>query len=105
MYRSDVSMFIDGDCIVLKEGTTQRDPLAMSMFAVASLPLIKQPDELSDVTQLWYADDATAAGEFQELKRWLDNINTIGKFYGYYANEKKTFLLVKEESSVFQKSL
>ena len=41
----------------------------MGMFAVASLPLIKQLDELSDVTQLWYADDATAAGEFQELKR------------------------------------
>ena len=72
--------------------------LAMSMFAVVSLPLIKQLDELSDVTQLWYADDATAIGEFQELKRWWDNINSIGKFYGYYANEKKTFLLVKEKS-------
>ena len=27
MYRSDVSMFIDGDCILSKEGTTQGDPL------------------------------------------------------------------------------
>ena len=98
IYKSDVSMFIDGDCKLSKEGTTQGDPLAISMFAVASFPLIKQLDELSDVTQLWYADDATAVGEFQELRRWWDNINTIGKFYGYYANEKKTFLLVKEES-------
>ena len=70
----------------------------MGIFAVASLPLIKHLDELSDVTQLWYADDAIAAGEFQELKKWWDNTNTIGKSYGYYANEKKTILLVKEES-------
>ena len=67
MYRSDISMFIDGDCILSKEDTTQGDHLAMSMFVVASLPLIKQLDELSDITQLWYADDAV--GEFQELKK------------------------------------
>ena len=70
----------------------------MGMFAVASLPLIKQLDESSDVTQLWYADDATAGGEFQELKRWWDNINAIGKTFGYYANEKKTILPIREES-------
>ena len=65
------------------------------MGMLASLPLIKQLDELSDVIQLWYVDDATAAGEFQELKGWWDNINTTGKSYGYSTNEKKTFLLVK----------
>ena len=40
-YCFDCSLFIDGDCIFSREGTTQGDPLAMSMFAVATVPLIQ----------------------------------------------------------------
>ena len=85
-YQSHSSLFIDGDCILSKEGTTQGDPLAMSMFAVASIPLIRELDKLTDVIQLWYADDATATGEMSELIKWWDNINTLGKPYGYFPN-------------------
>ena len=49
-YRFDCSLFIDGDCIFSREGTTQGDPLAMSMFAVATVPLIQQLDEVSHTT-------------------------------------------------------
>ena len=41
-------------------GTTQGDPLAMPMYALATLPLSKRLP--SDVTQVWYADDACACG-------------------------------------------
>ena len=59
-----------------KEGTTQGDPLAMSMLVVASIPLIRELDKLTDVIQLRCADDATE--EMSEVRKWWDNINTLG---------------------------
>ena len=96
-YRSHSSLFINGDCILSKEGTTQGDPLAMSMFAVASIPLINELDESSNVKQFWYADDATAVGDLKELKTWWNKIKSLGKPYGYFPNAAKTVLLVSEE--------
>ena len=32
-----------------------------------------------------------------ELRKWWDNINTLGKPYGYFPNACKTVLLVREE--------
>ena len=94
-YQSHSSLFIDGDCILSKKGTTQGDPLAMSMFTVASIPLIRELDELTDVIQIWYADDATVTGEMSELRKWWDNINTLGKPYDYFPNACKTVLLLE----------
>ena len=39
----------------------------MAMYALGILPLIHKFDE--DVTQVWYADDATARGEIAGLRR------------------------------------
>ena len=59
-YRSPSALYISGDMLYSEEGTTQGDPLAMPMYALAMLPLMsKLPD---DVTQVWYADDACACG-------------------------------------------
>jgi len=47
-----------GDHYILsQEGTTQGDPLAMSMYALCVVPLIQHLAGF-DVTQIWYADDA-----------------------------------------------
>jgi hypothetical protein len=47
------------------------------------------------ITQAWYADDAQAAGDIYALRGWWDSIITHGKKYGYFANPKKTVLVVK----------
>ena len=69
-YRDDVNLFIDGEKLLSEEGTTQGDPLAMPMYALALLPLI---NSLSDdaIKQIWYADDAASCGQIEHIRsRW-----------------------------------
>ena len=47
--------------IASTEGTTQDDPLAMAMHAVAIVPLIRKLRSNSpNVKQVWFADDTTS---------------------------------------------
>jgi len=68
------------------------------MYALAVTPLIqvlcrRQPD----ISQVWYADDATAAGKLQSLfERWKHIIH-LGPCYGYFPKVAKTFTIVKPE--------
>jgi len=94
-YRSPARLFIGGEHILSQEGTTQGDPLAMAMYALGTLPLIHKLQE--DVTQAWYADDATAGGEVAGLRRWWDKLRATGPQYGYHPNPSKTWLVVKPE--------
>ena len=106
------------ECLLSQEGTTQgslvpspsfsrvgrhgkkRDwgrgyhPRRPSRNAVATIPLIKKlPDS---VTQVWYADDATALGSVSCLREWWDALARVGPLYGYYSNAAKTWLIAKE---------
>ena len=48
-----------------KEGVTEGDPLAMIVYGIGVLPLIRNlRRDHPHVTQPWYADDAGAGGEF-----------------------------------------
>ena len=78
------------------EGTTQGDPLAMPMYALATIPLIKKLQPV-DVKQVWYADDASAAGKITRLHEWWNHLTTIGPRFGYSANATKTWLVTKEK--------
>ena len=86
----------DGE--ISSEGTTQGDPLAMAMYAIAVKPLIgdlKSDDP--NVKQVWYADDATSTGTIQDLREFWDSLKQHGAKYGYHPNATKTHLVVNAD--------
>ena len=95
-YREDINLYIDGETIYSQEGTTQGDPLAMAMYAIAIRPLINHLQSES-LKQIWYADDAAAGGELSDLKAWWNHLIQLGPDYGYYPNASKSWLVVKED--------
>ena len=73
-YRCPTELFMDGDVILSQEGTTQGDPLAMAMYGLATIPLIRRLDGLCK--QVWYADDSMAAGKLAQLREWWDKLES-----------------------------
>ncbi len=95
-YRSHIKLLMQGgEHIFSEEGTTQGDPLAMAMYALGIYPLITQL--CGPARQVWFADDATAAGSIKEIKKWWDTLVSSGGAFGYETNPSKTWLIVKEE--------
>ena len=94
-YRQPSFLFVGGEVLISKEGTTQGDPLAMPMYALATVPLLTKVGT-KETTQVWYADDAAAGGKFNFLKQWWNKLNTFGSSFGYLPNAKKSWLIVKE---------
>ena len=93
-----MDLYMDGDTLYSQEGTTQGDPLAMPMYALATIPLIKKlRAEVSEVKQVWYADDAAGASTICSLKQWWDRLCAIGPLFGYHPNATKTWLITKED--------
>ena len=78
-YREPARLFITGGKeLKSAEGTTQGDPLAMSLYAISLQPLITRLNVSSLTKQCWYADDATGSGSLEELKKWWDVIDQTG---------------------------
>ena len=96
LYRDAAELFVGGDVLLSLEGTTQGDPLAMAIYGLAVLPLIRKIAK--EIKQVWFADDATGGGKLTQVKGWWDRLNKHGPAYGYFPNASKTWLLVKEES-------
>ena len=96
-YRTPSYMFVDGEYILSKEGTTQGDPLAMAMYAYGTLPLIQKLDNTA--FQVWYADDSTASASLSRLQSWWKALQELGPSYGYFPNSLKTKLVIKEMHS------
>ena len=93
-YRAPTELFVDGDTILSQEGTTQGDPLAMAMYGLATIPLIRRMD--GPWKQVWYADDSAATGTVVQLREWWDRLATEGPGFGYVANPAKTWLVTKD---------
>ena len=92
-YRSAAALYIGGDILFSEEGTTQGDPLAMPMYALATLPL---SDRLPNtVTQVWYANDVYTCGSIVKLRDWWDCLHQVGPGFGYNVNASKTWLVTK----------
>ena len=66
MYRNPTELFVGGTSILFQEGTTQGEPLGMPMYAMATIPLIKNLPR--SAIQSWYANDAAAAGSISSLR-------------------------------------
>ena len=97
-YRGNAQLFVGGEVIFSKEGTTQGDPLAMVFFSLASVPLIRAV-AVEATTQIWFADDAASGGRLNLLREWWDKLNPYGPIYGYFPKAVKTYLVVKPEKA------
>ena len=66
----------------------------MALYAVATVPLIRQLQDMNPkVTQVWYADDDAAGGSVNVLlEYWLDIIR-MGPGYGYFQILRKLYSL------------
>ena len=106
-YRAPIRLIVtwSGE-IASTEGTTQGDPLAMAMYALAITPLIHQlSSRCSGVQQAWFADDATGASTCTNLKSWWNELSTQGPAFGYYPNRSKTYLVIKQEHETSARQL
>ena len=105
-YKSSIRLFVAGGGeIQSTEGTIKGDPLGMAMYALAIVPLINHLHNNVDhnkCKQVWYADDATAAGKLRDMRHWWDQLVSEGPKYGYLPNAKKTKIVVKP--SVFEEA-
>ena len=98
-YQRPVRLIIPGSGgLMSTEGTTQGDPLAMAMYALAVTPLIHHLHSSDPaVSQVWYADDATGVGKCAALRKWWDTLSQLGPLFGYIPNASKTYLVVKDK--------
>ena len=111
IYGKPTRLFVMGGFeLSSQEGTTQGCPLAMAMYALGIIPLIKEaqthvPNKQD--FQGWLADDSQAVGRLTALKQWWDVICEKGPRYGYFPKPGKSYLVVKpdkidEAKKVFQ---
>ena len=101
-YQAPARLFIlRGRELKSMEGTTQGDPIAMFVYAIATIPLIVNHVNNTSTEEkaktAGYADDLFGAGTIAELKRLWLFIKYHGPKYGYYQQEQKTWLIVKPE--------
>ena len=103
-YNDSSRLFVvGGKEIKSTEGTTQGDPIAMYIYAIAIIPLILMMIDIvaarpnQDAKVAAYADDVTAAGNLTGLKHLWDVVNSLGPKFGYYPEATKSWLIVKQE--------
>jgi hypothetical protein len=97
-YRLPARLFVvGGQELKSVEGTTQGDPLAMSLYAISLQPLISHLQVSSATKQCWFADDAAGSGALCELKKWWSVLLESRPPLGYFPNAKKCWVIAKPE--------
>ena len=111
-YAIPSRLFVLGGCEIKSvEGTTQGDPIAMAVYAIAIIPLILMILEITadlpenDTKLAAYADDFTAAGNLKSLKYLWDTLCEMGPKFGYYPQASKSWLIVKSHTVHRAKSI
>ena len=82
-YDSPSNLYVNGKILISQEGTTQGDPLAMSMYGLALLPLMRLLED-TEITQKWYADDGNAVGKLDAIHRLYKKLQQHGPAFGYH---------------------
>ena len=73
----------------------------MSFYGLGTKPLLdKLSEQVPKVKQIWIADDASGTGRLNELKDWWDIMISEGQKIGYYVNESKSWLILKDSSQL-----
>ena len=102
-YSTKSRLFIiGGGELKSSEGTTQGDPVSMAVYDIAIIPLILIMVDFSTRDKqttkcAGYADDVTAAGKLNGLRRWWERLCEVGPKFGYYPNAGKTWLITTDE--------
>ena len=103
-YTKPSRLFVIGGVeISSSEGTTQGDPIAMAVYAVAVIPLLLMVLEITDnlpgvrTKSEAYADDFSAAGIIKNLMKWWNTLCLLGPKFGYNPEPRKCVLIVKPE--------
>jgi hypothetical protein len=83
-----------------EDGVTQGDPLAMLLYGLGQLPLIRSlrdsmGEDSEDFIQAWLADDSSAHGTLPDLVRWFTLLKEEGPKFGYYAKPVKSTVVVE----------
>ena len=101
-YRHHSRMIIHNSVDILSlEGTTQGDNLAMAFYALGTTPLVNYLRLTSSrIKMVCLADDVTGAGKFQDLRKWWDTVVEFGAKLGYYVNQKKSWIIVKDSEKL-----
>ena len=96
-YRLLVHVFIlSGGEIYSVEGTTRSDNLVMSFYALGTSILLNRLKLTSPTTnQVSLAYDIAGTGKILDLRIWWDTVISEGKNFGYYVNESKRWLIIK----------
>ena len=108
-YKTPVRLFVIGGTeIRSNEGTTQGDPVAMTIYAIGITPLIMMMFELvttrcDDIKMVAFADDFSAAGKLTSLLHWWTTLLEIGPKFAYNPEPKKSWLVTKLETHTLAK--
>ena len=98
-YQQNIRLFImGGKELKSNEGTTQGDPIAMAIYGINLTPLMSslRAKDASKVKHLAFADDLSGGGKLSEIRSWWDHLKALGPKIGYFPNEGKSWLIVKE---------
>lgn len=70
----------------------------MFCYTIGTLPLIRKLKAMRPARphQSWYADDASAIGNFEALHSLFTDLASIGPTFGYLPNASKSILVVPE---------
>ena len=95
---------IGGVEITSSGGTTQGDPVAMTVYATAIIPLLLMvieilhiiPDHQTKTSA--FADHFSAAGTVKNILHWWEILCQLGPKFGYFPEPSKCWLIVKSHS-------